>query len=210
MTSLAATDTLMPGYALPETFSWRRRQVSISAEEPAEEQQPVVENLPSSSINVVDEASELEITTINDSGDTAKIESAVMAAFGELKRYEGYRPRWDGYSAEPFDQVVLERAAEILRIVRNVLVKEQFVPSLLTTGPASDGSVDIEIRDSKKKLFYTVYPETMIEITAIREGAAPVRRMLGFENMALARWLDWLAGKGHIPEAMDDNRPYSG
>jgi hypothetical protein len=210
MTSLAATDALMPGYALPKTFSWGRRQVSISAEEPAEEQQPVVENPPSSSINVVDEASELEIATINGSGDTAKIESAVMAAFGELKRYEAYGPRWDGYSGEPFDQVVLERAAEILRIVRNVLVKEQFVPSLLTTGPASDGSVDIEIRDSKKKLFYTVYPETMVEITAIREGAAPVRRMLGFENMALARWLDWLAGKGNIPEAMDDNRPYSG
>jgi hypothetical protein len=210
MISLAATDALMPGYALPETFSWRRRQVSISAEEPAEEQQPVVENPLSSSINVVDEASELEIATINDSGDTAKIESAVMAAFGELKRYEAYGPRWDGYSAEPFDQVVLERAAGILRIVRNALVKEQFVPSLLTTGPASDGSVDIEIRDSKKKLFYTVYPETTIEITAIREGAAPVRRMLGFENMALARWLDWLAGKGNIPEEMDDNRPYSG
>jgi hypothetical protein len=209
MTSLAATDALMPGYALPETFSWRRRQVSISAEEPAEEPQPVVENPPSSSINVVDEASELEIATINDSGDTAKIESVVMAAFGELKRYEAYGPRWDGYSAEPFDQVVLERAARILRIVRNALVKEQFVPSLLTTGPASDGSVDIEIRDSKKKLFYTVYPETTIEITAIREGAAPVRRMLGFENMALARWLDWLAGKGNIPEEMDDNRPYS-
>jgi hypothetical protein len=210
MISLAATDALMPGYALPETFSWRRRQVSISAEEPAEEQQPVVENPLSSSINVVDEASELEIATINDSGDTAKIESAVMAAFGELKRYEAYGPRWDGYSAEPFDQVVLERAAGILQIVRNALVKEQFVPSLLTTGPASDGSVDIEIRDSKKKLFYTVYPETTIEITAIREGAAPVRRMLGFENMALARWLDWLAGKGNIPEEMDDNRPYSG
>jgi hypothetical protein len=209
MISLAATDALMPGYALPETFSWRRRQVSISAEEPAEEQQPVVENPLSSSINVVDEASELEIATINDSGDTAKIESAVMAAFGELKRYEAYGPRWDGYSAEPFDQVVLERAAGILQIVRNALVKEQFVPSLLTTGPASDGSVDIEIRDSKKKLFYTVYPETTIEITAIREGAAPVRRMLGFENMALARWLDWLAGKGNIPEEMDDNRPYS-
>jgi hypothetical protein len=210
MTSLAATDALRPGYALPETFSWRRRQVSISAEEPAEEQQPVVENPPSSSINVVDEASELEIATINDSGDTAKIESAVMAAFGELKRYEAYGPRWDGYSAEPFDQVVLERAAGILRIVRNALVKEQFVPSLLTTGPASDGSVDIEIRDSKKKLFYTVYPEITIEITAIREGAAPVRRMFGFENMALARWLDWLAGKGNIPEEMDDNRPHSG
>ena len=210
MTSLAATDALMPGYALPETFSWRRRQVSISAEEPAEEEQPVVENPPSSSINVVDEASELEIATINDSGDTAKIESAVMAAFGELKRYEAYGRRWDGYFAEPFDQVVLERATEILRIVRNVLVKEQFVPSLLTTGPASDGSVDIEIRDSKKKLYYTVYPETMIEITAIKEGAAPVRRMLGLENMALARWLDWLAGKGNIPDEMDDNRPHSG
>lgn len=210
MTSLAATDALMPRYALPETFSWRRQQESISADEPAEEQQPVVKNPPSSSINVVDEASELEIATINDSGDTAKIESAVMAAFGELKRYEAYGPRWDGYYAEPFDQVVLEHATEILRIIRNVLVKEQFVPSLLTTGPASDGSVDIEIRDSKKKLFYTVYPEPMIEITAIREGAAPVRRMLGCENMALARWLDWLAGKGNIPEEMDDNRPYSG
>ena len=209
MTSLAATDALMPGYALPETFSWKSRQVSISAEESAKEQQPVMENLPSSSINVVDETSELEIATINDSGDTAKIDSAIMAAFGELKRYEAYGPRWDGYSAEPFDEIVLERAAEILRIIRNVLVKEQFVPSLLTTGPASDGSVDIEIRDSKKKLFYTVYPETMIEITAIREGATPVRRMLGFENMALARWLDWLAGKGNIPEDMDDNRPYS-
>jgi len=183
--------------------------VSISTEETAEERQQVVGNPPSSSINVADKLSELVIATINDSGDTAKIESAVMGALSELKRYEAYGRRWDGYFAEPFEQVVLERATEILRVARDVLVKEQFVPILVTTGPASDGSVDIEIRDSKKTLFYTIYPETVIEVTAIKEGAAPVRRMLAFENMALARWLDWLAGKGNIPEEMEDNRPHS-
>jgi hypothetical protein len=208
MTSLAATDALMPGYALPETFSWRPRQVSISTEEKVEEAPQVVGNPPSPSINIAETVSESVTETIDDSGDTAKIESAVMGALSELKRYEAYGRRWDGYFAEPFEQVVLERATEILRIARDVLVKEQFVPSLITTGPASDGSVDIEIRDSKKKLYYTIYPETVIEVTAIKEGAAPVRRMLSLENMALARWLDWLVGKGNIPEEMEDHRPH--
>jgi hypothetical protein len=208
--SLAASDVLRPGYALPETFSWRPRQVSISTEEAAEEGQQVGRNPPPPSINVAEKVSELAIAAINDSSDTAKIESAVMGALSELKRYEAYGRRWDGYFAEPFEQVVLERATEILRIARDVLVKEQFVPSLVTTGPASDGSVDIEIRDSKKRLFYTIYPETGIEVTAISEGKEPVRRIVPFENMALARWLDWLAGKGNIPEEMEGNRLHPG
>lgn len=206
--SPAASDVL-PGYSLPETFSWRPRAVSISAEEASEERVPDFWNLPAS-INVPDRVSESVTGTIDDSSDTAKIESAIMGALTELKRYEAYGRRWDGYSAEPFEQVVLERATAILRVAWDVLVKEQFVPTLITTGPASDGSVDIEFRDTKKTLFYTIYPETGIEVTAIREGVAPVRRMLTFEKMALARWLDWLAGKKDLSDEMENNRPHPG
>jgi hypothetical protein len=207
--SLAASDVLMPGYSLPETFSWRPPVVSISAEETAKERVRDVWIAPAS-INVPDTVSESVAGTIDDSSDTAKIESAVMEALTELKRYGAYGRRWDGYFAEPFEQVVLERATEILRIAWDVLVKEQFVPTLITTGPASDGSVDIEFRDAKKTLFYTIYPETGIEVTAIREGVPPVRRMLTFEKMALARWLDWLAGKENLPDEMENNRPHPG
>jgi hypothetical protein len=165
---------------------------------------------PPRSISVPDTVSESVPGSIDDSSDTAKIESAVMGAFTELKRYGAYGRRWDGYFAEPFEHVVLERATEILRIAWDVLVKEQFVPTLITTGPASDGSVDIEFRDAKKTLFYTIFPEAEIEVTAIREGVAPVRRMLTFEKMALARWLDWLAGKENLLDEMENNRTHSG
>lgn len=207
--SLAAIDVLMPGYSLPETFSRKPWLVSISAEETAEERVSDVWNSPAS-ICVPDTVSESVVETIDDSSDTAKIESAVIGAFTELKRYGAYGRRWDGYFAEPFEQGVLERANEILRIAWDVLVKEQFVPTLITTGPASDGSVDIEFRDAKKTLFYTIYPETGIEVTAIREGVAPVRRMLTFEKMALAQWLDWLAGKENLLDEIENNRPHSG
>jgi hypothetical protein len=207
--SLAAIDVLMPEYSLPETFSRRPRAESISAEETAEERAPNAWN-PPASFSVPDTGSESVAGTIDDSSDTAKIESAVMGAFSELKRYGAYGRRWDGYFAEPFEHVVLERATEILRIAWDVLVKEQFVPTLITTGPASDGSVDIELRDAKKTLFYTIYPETGIEVTEIREGVAPVRRMLTFEKMALARWLDWLAGKENLLDEMENNRPHPG
>jgi hypothetical protein len=206
--SLAAID-MLPEYALPTAVPSKRPEVSIS--EKVDKAQLVRRMLAAQVwARAAERVAESAIPTIDDSANTAKIESAVMGAFSELKRYEAYGRRWDGYFAEPFEQVVLERATEILRMARDVLVKEQFVPSLVTTGPASDGSVDIEIRDSKKKLFYTIYPETVIEVTAIKEGAAPVRRMFSFENMALARWLDWLAGKGNIPEEMEDNRLHSG
>ncbi len=161
------------------------------------------------SVTLAETVSPSARTTIADSGDTAKIDSAVAGVLSELKRYRGYHRRWDGYFAEPFRPEVLDRALYIVLVARQIFVREQIVPSLMTTGPASDGSMDVEIRESKKTLFYTIYPDTWgIDVTAIIEGEAPIRRTIRFEEMALARWLDWLVCKRNLPQDVEANRSH--
>jgi hypothetical protein len=207
--SLAATDILMPEFGASSTATSRRTEVSIS--DTVDRGQLVWRILTAQFLAKDEEkVSESAVPTIHDSADTAQIESAIAEALAEIDRYEGYGRRWDGYFAEPFDEVVLEQARRIVLLARDMLIKEQIVPSLLTTGPASDGSLDIEIRRATKTLFYTVYPEADIEISANDQGKQPTRRIVPFESMAMAQWLGWLAGKENLPLEMENNRPHSG
>jgi len=202
--SYAASDILSPDYSLP---SYRRlRRPSISVEWPEDETLERGQGTTAMSASIMADRSKGAAGEANiDSAELAKIDSAFASAVGELKRYFAYRPRWDGYFAQPFEPEVLTRAFRILSMARRFLSREEIVPSLMTTGPASDGSLDVEIRGRNRTLFYTLYPRVDVEITALEEGAAPIRRTVPFEEMALARGLDWLAGKGNLPSEMEDN-----
>jgi hypothetical protein len=145
------------------------------------------------------------LALIKGSADTAQIDSAYAEALVELNRYADYPARWDGYRAKPFDHGVLARAKAILAITKQELIKEQTVPRLLTTGPASDGSLDIEIREGSRTLFYTIYSEVDIEVVAIIEGTTPAKRKIPFDETALAQWVDWVVGKMDISKILADN-----
>lgn len=141
---------------------------------------------------------------VTGSAETAQIDSAYAETIAELNRYANYPDRWDGYRAKRFDPEVLSRAHTMLRITRRLLIKEQIIPSLLTTGPASDGSVDVEIRQPRRTLFYTINLDD-VEVVAIAEGAAPIKRKIPFDEIALAQWLDWVVGKADLSKIQTRN-----
>ena len=85
--------------------------------------------------------------------------------------------------------------------VKSVFIRDRFVPELVTTGPASDGSIDVEIRSGSRTLFYTIYPNE-VRITTI--GASTSQEAVPLEEMDLARWLDWLVGKADLPDPMEN------
>jgi len=204
-TGAAAIDTLQGYRAL--NFRYRKLHlVSISPEEDSHQALPAVNEI-ASSVTGLDAERTAALTMIAaDSAETAQIDSAFIETLGELDRYADYPNRWDGYLAEPFKPEVLSRARSILRMARRTLLAEQVVPSLMTTGPASDGSLDVEIRESNRTLFYTIYPEVDVEVSAIADGRAPIRGKIPFNETALAQWLDWVVGKGSLPKTMENNQ----
>ena len=142
--------------------------------------------------------------------DVASLQSAVKEAFAELRRYQQYDAGWDGYWGRTFEIPLLRTARSILHLSYCRLFTESIVPDLITTGPASDGSLDIEIDVRSKRLFFTLYPdEADVRIAAfVGNGAREETAPLG--KMALERWLDWLTDSNDLPPTMEAHQPDSG
>jgi hypothetical protein len=203
MASLAATD-ILDDYASWGTQYRSLRFLKTAAREEDADGNAASAVIPTPPIIVADDTSEVAMVT--GSAETAQIDSTYAETISELNRYAEYPARWDGYRAEPFDPEVLMRARAILRMAKRTLIKEQIIPALMTTGPASDGSVDVEIRESRRTLFYTIYPDVDVEVAAIAEGAAPIKGKIPFNETALAQWLDWVVGKVDLSKIVADHR----
>ncbi len=207
MPSLAAVDILeeYPFWATP--YRALRLVSTASREEEADTGSASAVEVATHPAMTVEEAP--AVVMVKGSAETAQIDSAYAEAMAELNRYAHYPARWDGYRAEPFKREVLTYARIILWMAKRTLIKEQIVPALMTTGPASDGSLDIEIRESHRTLFYTIYPDVDVEVAAITEGAAPVKGKIPFNETALAQWFDWVVGKVHLPKILDNNQQHT-
>jgi hypothetical protein len=118
----------------------------------------------------------------------------VHRCVSEVVRYSTFAKGWDGYQADAFEDEVLYAAIDILSSLEMYLKEIQTSPDLMTTGPASDGSLDVELRVAPRTLFFTIYPDSeLVHVTAIEqeltiEGAVPR------EESSLVRWLAWLVG----------------
>jgi hypothetical protein len=131
--------------------------------------------------------------------EEAAIESVFESALGEVDRFERFSRGWDGYRAMPFSEDVLARARWLVLESYTHLSAMGAVPDLLTAGPASDGSVDVEFRFDRKRLFFTIYPEDdQVSVTAFEDGEA-IEEIVPFGEAALARWLNWIAPSQFVP-----------
>lgn len=120
-----------------------------------------------------------------------RIRSAFDNAQRELGRYERYPPRWDGYHAEPFDRGVLQDASNILSFSEKAFLSAGVIPKLVTTGPASDGSIDVEVVVADRRVLMTLYPDEQLRLTSIQSSDTHEQHApLGTD--ALATWLAWL------------------
>jgi hypothetical protein len=142
------------------------------------------------------------ITLNFDSLIEARIRSSFATANRELERYALYPPGWDGYRANPFADDVLKNAAGILEYGQKVFEGTGIMPELVTTGPASDGSVDVEFRVGSRRLMMTLYPrENLVRINhgGERNDEAP----LG--GPTLERWIGWVHGSSGLPTNLGAN-----
>jgi hypothetical protein len=142
------------------------------------------------------------ITLNFDSLIEARIRSSFAAANRELERYALYPARWDGYRANPFADDVLKNATGILEYAQKVFEGTGIMPELVTTGPASDGSVDVEFRVGSRRLMMTLYPrENVVRIDhgGGRNDEAP----LG--GPTLERWIGWVHGSSALPADLATN-----
>ena len=138
-----------------------------------------------------------------------QIESAFQGAQRELGRYEQYQDRWDGYFAEPFAAEVLHDAANILYFSEKFLLKTGLVPTLVTTGPASDGSVDVELQVGDRRLLITLYPKDDTLRVATFHGKEASEQLAPLGTDAVATWLSWLSRSGAVPSGVAPHQHHS-
>jgi hypothetical protein len=120
------------------------------------------------------------------------LQSAFDGASRELDRYGSYSINWDGYRAMPFDPALLERIRGLLQYAYLRFLESSLAPDLVTTGPASDGSIDLEIVASGRRLMLTAYAdEDAIQAVGTETNAHNAKPQdLGTGN--LDEWLRWL------------------
>lgn len=135
----------------------------------------------------------------------ARIRSAFEGAQRELGRYEAYSARWDGYRAQPFSSDVLNSATQILGYSQCLFLNAGVIPEMVTTGPASDGSVDVELRVADRRVLITLYPEdqqvrlSTFDAEEAHEHVAPLGRQ------TLEEWFAWLHHSKPLPSGMDQD-----
>lgn len=93
-----------------------------------------------------------------DSTNTAKIEWLAKKAKDELNEYLTFPNGWDGYHGEKFEKDLINEIKNMLYSIELFFKQEKIVPSEITPGPASDGSIDLEICCGRKCLILTLYP----------------------------------------------------
>jgi hypothetical protein len=145
------------------------------------------------------------MSTINlyqDSIAEARIKSSFASANRELQRYALYPARWDGYRANPFAVDVLRNAAGILTYAQQMFEGSGIMPELVTTGPASDGSLDVELRVEGRHLMMTIYPQDNL-VRIEHGGGSKDEAPLG--GRTLERWIGWVRGSNALPSNLANN-----
>lgn len=134
-----------------------------------------------------------------------RIHSTFEGAQRELSRYRGYAPRWDGYRAEPFAPEVLGSAAQILAFSRDMFLGTGTIPTVVTTGPASDGSIDVEIQVLDRRLLMTLYPhEEQLRLASFDHDVAH-EHVEPLRNQTVEHWLNWLHHPRPVRPGMGQN-----
>lgn len=134
-----------------------------------------------------------------------RIQSAFESASKELERYKEYQARWDGYFALPFEEAVLNDASQILHLSAAAFLDTRTIPTFVTTGPASDGSIDVELSVGERRVLMTLYPhdENLRLSWFNRSDAKDETEPMGTESVE--RWLDWLRSSRSLPPVLAAN-----
>jgi hypothetical protein len=138
-------------------------------------------------------------TRANKSGGPSLREAALdrmeTAAIAEIALYEQLAPGWDGYGADAFSRLVLDAAILFVRAGARMIATAGVEGAEIHTGPAGDGSIDVELRTRSKRLILTIYPGTSpdhFEVHTYREAGPHHEERRSVEAAAVVSELRWL------------------
>jgi hypothetical protein len=115
------------------------------------------------------------------------------SALSELDRYGRYARGWDAYRAEPFAAELLRFARNFIELAATFLEYARAKPTAIVTGPASDGSIDIEIQLESRRLILTFYSNSA-EVPVYRvDRDYETFETIPFKVAALVNELSWVA-----------------
>ena len=94
-----------------------------------------------------DDITKMSATTATKEASTKALtlQDIIYEARQELLNYLEFAPGWDGYQGEPFSRFTIGIAERTLELIGEFLILHEVTPNELTPGPASDGTVDIEL-----------------------------------------------------------------
>lgn len=95
-----------------------------------------------------------------DSTEDAIIENLKITAKNELNEYGNLTKGWDGYYGTEFDESLIEFSIVAVEYISRLLIANNLKPKEITPGPASDGSIDIEITFVHDFIIFTFYPDS--------------------------------------------------
>jgi hypothetical protein len=126
------------------------------------------------------------------SATEALLDRLTSEATSELERYSRYPRGWDGYDGEPFSKGLLTIANNLTNYIAAYFSAAEAQPDLLVPGPASDGSLDLEVRHQGKRLILTLYPENPSIIVYQEDDEGRARDEQPLSEAAVASRLSWL------------------
>jgi hypothetical protein len=122
-----------------------------------------------------------------------RAESISATAKADLDRYARFLKGWDGYDGEPIAPLAIDLAVAIIDALRSARVTHSLVD--IIPGPASDGSLDLELRTTSRHLTITIYAgneSSDIEVRTLRMSETETEEKHGVEQAALVADLRWL------------------
>lgn len=122
-------------------------------------------------------------------------------ALAELQRYLEFDRGWDGYDGEVFSRDTVAQAQQLVELSARFFERNGEVPSEITPGPASDGTVDVELEYHGRRLIFTLDPEQQPRVYATDEEQE-AERSVQLNRRAVGELLRWLSGTGCLPSWM--------
>lgn len=116
----------------------------------------------------------------------------------ELQRYLTFDYGWDGHRGERFSPAIIARAQEFVQGAIKLLEKYQATSIEIAPGPASDGTVDIEIVVANRQfiVIFDSTDEARVYVARLGDKAACFdERSIQLNGVILERYIRWLIGR---------------
>lgn len=123
---------------------------------------------------------------MKDADDNSSEFAQLDRTINEIERYE---KGWDGYNGSQFDFETIKRVKQILSVIQKYYASIGSLPDEICPGPASDGSVDIEISHENRHFIFTIYPDERQINYYYQYGDDKRDGEISFSKPDLANWI---------------------